>query len=217
MRVRFDRFTLDLGTRQLFDGDREVHLEPRAYDLLALLVRERPNVLSKSVLQQHLWPKTFVAEANLSNLVAEIRAALGDQARAPRFVRTAHRRGYAFCAETTTASVARVRPSAYGLSWLEWGKKRFRLSPGENVVGRDPDAQVFLDASTVSRRHARVTVGSSDTEIEDLGSKNGTFLGDERVTSPVRLADGNVIRIGSLVLTFHAKPLIGSTETQRTK
>jgi len=99
VRFRFGAFTLDLESRQLTSGGQEVHLEPKAFELLSALVLERPKALSKTDLQERLWPGTFVAEANLSNLVAEIRAALGDPARAPKFVRTAHGFGYAFCAE----------------------------------------------------------------------------------------------------------------------
>ena len=99
MRIRFGPFTLDLESRQLISAGREIHLEPKAFELLSALVLERPKALSKGDLQERLWPGTFVAEANLSNLVAEIRAALGDPARAPKFVRTAHGFGYAFCGE----------------------------------------------------------------------------------------------------------------------
>jgi Tol biopolymer transport system component/DNA-binding winged helix-turn-helix (wHTH) protein len=99
VRLRFGPFTLDLESRQLTSAGREIHLEPKAFELLSALVLERPKALSKADLQERLWPGTFVAEANLSNLVAEIRAALGDPARAPKFVRTAHGFGYAFCGE----------------------------------------------------------------------------------------------------------------------
>ena len=99
MRIRFGPFTLDLESRQLISAGQEIHLEPKAFELLSALVLERPKALSKADLQERLWPGTFVAEANLSNLVAEIRAALGDPARAPKFVRTAHGFGYAFCGE----------------------------------------------------------------------------------------------------------------------
>lgn len=99
MRIRFGPFTLDLESRQLTSAGRDIHLEPKAFDLLSALVLERPKALSKADLQERLWPGTFVAEANLSNLVAEVRAALGDPARAPTFVRTAHGFGYAFCGE----------------------------------------------------------------------------------------------------------------------
>ena len=164
------------------------------------------------MLQQRLWPETFVAEANLSNLVAEIREALGDRARAPLFVRTAHGFGYAFCGEATTLPGATEpdRPSC----WLEWGTAALSSVRGEHVVGRDPDVEVRLDASTVSRRHARLVVTAEGTVLEDFGSKNGTFRGSERVTSPVQLADGDAIRIGSLLVTFHVRAPSGSTDTQ---
>ena len=212
MKIRFGMFTLDLDTRQLTRGRRVMHLAPKAFELLAMLVLARPKVLSKAVLQERLWPRTFVAEANLSNLVAEIREALGDRARKPHFVRTAHGFGYAFCGDATTLSSATEsdRPSC----WLEWGSRRFPLSAGEHVVGRDPDVEVRLDASTVSRRHARLVVTAEGTVLEDFGSKNGTFRGSERVTSPVPLADGDVIRIGSLIVTFHVRTLMMSTDTQ---
>jgi DNA-binding winged helix-turn-helix (wHTH) protein len=212
VRIRFAPFTLDLDTRQLTRGKREIHLTSKAYELLATLVLDRPKVLSKRILQQRLWPETFVAEANLSNLVAEIREAIGDRARAPQFIRTAHGFGYAFCGEATSlpSATGPDRPSC----WLEWGSRRFPLSAGEHVVGRDPDVEVRLDASTVSRRHARLVVTPEGTMLEDFGSKNGTFRGSERVGSPVQLADGDSIRFGSLLVTFHVRTPVGSTETQ---
>ena len=212
MKIRFGPFTLDLDTRQLTQGKREIHLAPKAFELLATLVLDRPKVLSKAVLQQRLWPETFVAEANLSNLVAEIREALGDRARAPQFIRTAHGFGYAFCGDATTLSSATEPDRPW--CWIEWGRRRFPLSEGEHVVGRDPDVEVRLDASTISRRHARLVVTPGGTALEDFGSKNGTFRGSERVTSPVQLADGDSIRFGSLLVTFHVRETLGPTETQ---
>ena len=214
LRIRFGAFTFDHETRQLTRGGSEVHLPPKAFELLAILISDRPKVLSKAQLQQHLWPETFVAEANLSNLVAELREALGDRARSPRFIRTAHGFGYAFCGEATPTSEARATSSGGPHCWLEWGTQRYPLSAGENVIGRDPDVEVRLDASTVSRRHARLVVTADGTVLEDFGSKNGTFRGAERVTEPVRLIDGDAIRIGSLLVTFHVRSPLGSTETQ---
>ena len=98
-KISFGAFTLNLETRQLLAGERQVHLTPKAFELLRALIVDRPKVLSKAMLQDTLWPDTTVIEANLANLVAELRAALGDQARAPVFIRTAHGYGYAFCGE----------------------------------------------------------------------------------------------------------------------
>ena len=213
MNIRFGPFTLDLDTRQLTRDNREIHLAPKAFDLLATLALDRPGVVSKDVLIERLWPGTFVAEANLSNLVAEIREALGDRARAPLFIRTAHGFGYAFCGDATTLPGRRDTTADRPACWLEWDKQRFPLSTGEHVIGRDPDADVRLEASTVSRRHARLVVTAEGTVLEDFGSKNGTFLGGERVTSPVPLADGDAIHLGSLLVTFRVRALLMSTDT----
>ncbi len=97
---------------------------------------------------------------------------------------------------------------------LRWGARQIPLVMGENIVGREPDVQVTLDATTVSRRHAKITVTGVDTLVEDLGSKNGTFVRGERLTGPVRLADRDLIGFGSLSLTFHERAPLMSTETQ---
>jgi len=222
VQIRFGPFTLDLDTRQLIrtasaaavlGRGEEVHLSPKAFELLATLALERPHVISKEKIQERLWPQTFVSEANLSNLVAEVRDALGDSARAPRYIRTVHRFGYAFFADATILRTGRDSAPHVPVCWIAWGERRFSLSPGEHVIGRDPDVDVRLDAATVSRRHARLVVTAEGAAIEDLGSKNGTFRAGEPVTSPVALFDGDSIGIGSLVVTFHTRG-DDTTETQ---
>jgi DNA-binding winged helix-turn-helix (wHTH) protein len=213
VRIRFGPFTFDLDTRQLTQGDGELHLSPKAFELLAALVLDRPKVLSKAVLLKRLWPETFVEEANLSNLVAEIREALGDRTRPALYVRTAHGFGYAFCGDAAPVPAVRdvvlERPSC----WLEWGRRRFPLLLGAHVIGRDADVEVRLDAPTVSRRHPRVVVTAEGALLEDFGSKNGTFRGGAPVSAPVRLADGDTIHIGSLLVTYHVRALLMSTDT----
>ena len=212
MQTRLGAFTIDQDARQLMEGPHEIHLAPKAFELLAILVAERPNALSKDVLQQRLWPGTFVVEANLSNLIAEIREALGDRARAPRFIKTKHRFGYAFCADAT--DVDRQKTDAgQPRCWLDWGRQRFPLSSGQHVVGRDPEVEIRLDDTTVSRRHAQLLVTADGTVLEDFGSKNGTFRGDERVTSPILLADGDALRFGSLLVTYRVHSLSMTTDT----
>ena len=211
MRIRFGLFTLDDRTRQLLKGERTVPLSPKAFELLMALASRQPEVLSKTELHERLWPKTFVSEANLSNLVAEVRGALGDRPRTPRFIRTAFGFGYAFCGEAIvvdTEPARSVRPTC----WLEWGRRRFPLFAGTYVVGRDADVEIRLDAGTVSRRHARIVISDELMTLEDFGSKNGTYLEGERVHDAVPLADGDSIRIGSVLLTFHIRDA-GATET----
>jgi DNA-binding winged helix-turn-helix (wHTH) protein len=213
VRIGFGPYVLDLDTRQLTRGPREIHLTPKAFELLVTLALNRPKVLSKRILLERLWPDTFVAEANLSNLVAEIREAVGDRGRAPRWIRTANRIGYAFCGEAATLAGARPADSDRPTCWLVWGRRHFPLSVGEYVIGRDPDVEIRLDASTVSRRHARLMVTADQALLEDLGSKNGTRRSGECVSGPIALADGDAIHIGSLLVTFHLRQLVMSTET----
>lgn len=214
MRIQFGPFTLDLDTRQLMRDRAAIHISPKAFQLLATLVEERPKVLAKSVLQERLWPETFVAEANLSNLIAEIRGALDDDSRKPSWVRTAYGFGYAFIGDAITSAGATQSTANRPDCWLEWGPRRFPLLPGAHVIGRDADVEIRLDATTVSRRHARLTVTGHEAVLEDFGSKNGTRRGSEHVTAPVHLADGDTLHFGSLLLTFHQRTVVVSTDTQ---
>jgi DNA-binding winged helix-turn-helix (wHTH) protein len=212
VRICFGRFALDLDTRQLTRDNVEIHLTPKAFELLVILTQDRPKVLSKATLVERLWPGTFVVEANLSNLVAEIRHALGDRNRT--WVRTAHGVGYAFCGDAIRLPETERGELERPTCWLEWGRQRFQLSLGEHVIGRDPAVEIRLDASTVSRRHARLVVTADGAVLEDFGSKNGTRRGGARVTRPVLLVDGDAIHVGSLLLTFHVRTLVMSTDTQ---
>ena len=94
---------------------------------------------------------------------------------------------------------------------LERGKKKFALSEGQNIVGRDPDVDIHLEHGSVSRRHARISVRGSKAVLEDLHSRNGTFVGGRRVESPVELRDGDVIGLGPVTLTFQKLTSPGST------
>jgi pSer/pThr/pTyr-binding forkhead associated (FHA) protein len=97
--------------------------------------------------------------------------------------------------------------------WLVWEARQIALGAGDNVVGRAPDATIWIDALGVSRRHARIRIAEATAILEDLGSKNGTFVGGQRVTTPRLLADGDQIRLGSIVMTFRIPPPAGSTQS----
>lgn len=215
MRVRFGECVLDSETRQLFVGSQEVHLQPKAFQFLELLIQSRPKALSKNAIHEQLWPGTFVSDGTLTSLLAEVRDAVGDQAREPRFVRTVHRFGYAFCGQ---AQEVREQPSAVSgqktACWLIRGRRRYALPPGETILGRDPGAAVFLDDASVSRRHARIVVSDAGATLEDLGSKNGTHLGEKRVESVEPLSDGDRIRVGSVSLALRIYPMPDSTLTK---
>lgn len=203
MKTRFGPFTLDSATRQLCCGDAEIHLSRKAFDLLSTLLAERPKVMEKDELHRALWPDSHVDAAGLNVLVGDVRRALGDDARRPQFIRTVHGVGYAFCAEATHIPETPV-PATTTPCWLAWGDRTFRLTDGENVIGRDPRCSIWLDAPRVSRQHASIVINlAQDTVVLcDLRSTNGTFLGRSRVTQPVPLADGADVRIGTVALKF---------------
>jgi DNA-binding winged helix-turn-helix (wHTH) protein len=212
--LRFGEFALDVRTRRLLRAEQEIHLSPKAFDLLTLLIEHRAQAMSKGDLQKLLWPSTYVLETNLAGLVAEIRRVLEDPADDPRFIRTVHRFGYWFVA--TVAADGSGAPAAGRIRyWLLWDARQIPLESGDNIVGRAPDAAVWIDAPGVSRHHARIRLDGTAVTLEDLGSKNGTYLHGERVAAPAPLCDGDQIRLGSVVVTFRIPPPAASTETAR--
>lgn len=214
--VSFGAFMLNLDSRELLRGSRAVPLTPKAYQLLEILVTNRPKALSKFDLQERLWPDTFVLDKNLVNLVAEIRQALGDDPAEPRFVRTVHRFGYAF--QLPAAETASDNPTGNNTAVrfrLQWANGGARLGEGEHVLGRDPDLELFFDSPGVSRRHALIRVAGDSATLEDLDSKNGTFVDDRSLDARTQLHDGDRIRIGSIQLTFNAVTAPVSTRTER--
>jgi DNA-binding winged helix-turn-helix (wHTH) protein len=217
MTVAFGAFTFDSNTRELLDEGRRVHLSPKAFDLLRLLLERRPAVVGKRELLDGVWPDTFVSEASLSVLVSEVRQVLRDDSRQSQFIRTVHRVGYAFSGEVRVLSPAAVSaaPASHQPCWLTRDDRSFALAPGENVIGRDPRCAVWVEASGVSRRHACIEVGPTGATIADLASRNGTFVAGERVTTPRPIADGAVIELGAATLVFRAWSDVGAPRTER--
>jgi DNA-binding winged helix-turn-helix (wHTH) protein len=207
--ARFGVFVLDLDRRQLTRDGNEIHLTPKAFDLLAMLVDEAPRVVRKTELHERLWPATFVSDATLVGHVKEVRRALGDRDVRTPMIRTAHGVGYAFTAPIDRGS---VRPTAVS-RWIVAGSRRIALIEGENTIGRDPTATVFLDVAGVSRRHARIVISERGTVLEDLGSKNGTRIGETPVNGAVALHDGDPIHLGPVLIVYHASASGVSTET----
>jgi DNA-binding winged helix-turn-helix (wHTH) protein len=215
MRIVFGGFTFDADRRLLLRGSKPVHIGPKAFDLLRQLIECRPNVVSKATLIDRLWPKTFVADNSLATLVNDLRMAVDDDARDPQVIRTAHGVGYAFIADAVDAGHDRRPGSDRALSdWLlVWGQTTLPLFVGENVIGRPAQGVIGITAPTVSRQHARIFTSGENATLEDLGSKNGTWVGATRVTGTHAVKHGDEIRFGLVLVRLVRIVSDASTKT----
>ena len=208
MHVTFDRFEFDLERRALLENGAPVALSPKAFRLLQVLLERAPRALSKQELTESVWPQTFVEESNLASLVAELRTALGDSARNPRFVRTVHGFGYSFQMEVTPVTAR--EPAAL----IVYDGEEIPLFEGNNILGRDrATAEIVIEHATVSRRHACIVVGGEGVMIHDLDSKNGTFVDDVRLGGAVPLEDGATFVLGDARIVFRRRAASPSTIT----
>jgi len=216
MGVVFGECEFDPGRRVLLRHGSATPLSPKAFQLLALLLDRRPEAVAKTELLQCLWPESFVSDASLHNLVAEVRAALGDSPRAARFIRTVPRYGYAFHGDARPAAPADL--SAPGLPGPRLVSRHgeWLLPEGSNLVGRDRDCAVRVSSAALSRRHARIVVTNGEARVQDLGSKNGTRVNGRRFTQPVALKEGDRIQFGSVTMTYRTLDALPSTITRRT-
>jgi len=207
VRLCFHQCVLDTERRSLTRGGGAVPLSPKAFRLLEVLVERRPSAVPSRELRELVWPDSPVGGTTLARLVNEVRAAIGDDARPPRVIRTVQRFGYAFAAppEGSSAEVAAYR--------LVLDNREVTLHPGENLLGRVKDGVVWIESRTASRRHARILVEGSQVVLEDLGSKNGTFLRGQRIVAPILLADGDVFRLGSVSMKLRAVQSDEATDT----
>lgn len=210
MLFAFAEFVLDVGQRRLLREGRDVRLGLKAFELLHMLLARSPSALSKDEMIAHVWPETFVTESSLTTLVGELRTALDDQASQPRFIRTIHSYGYAFqCA-------IRYEPDV-GVMLSSWrlihGSREIILAVGEITLGRSGPGVVAFDVPGVSRRHARLTIRGDLMTLQDLGSKNGTWVGQVPATTPICVKDGDEIRLGPLVVVVRSSGLELPTET----
>jgi len=216
MRVRFGECVFDSVTRELTRSGQTVHLPPKAFHLLELLLSERPRPVARAEITDVLWPDTTVGSSSVARVVADVRAAIGDDARRPRLLRTVHGFGYAFSGDTAFEKGPGMEQLDALACRLVWGEREFPLGEGEHVIGRLPDVSAWIDSTGVSRRHARIVVSRGQAVLEDLGSKNGTWLAGKRLTEPSGLSDGDLITVGSVVLKFRAARVAVTTQTDVT-
>jgi DNA-binding winged helix-turn-helix (wHTH) protein len=213
MTVVFGDCVFDRASRELTCRGAVVHGGPKLLALLELLLDARPRALTKDEIHKSLWGATFVSDATLTSLVAELRAAIGDDARSPRFIRTIHGYGYRFFGEATVATPCPSSDVLATTCRVIVGDRDIVLPVGEHVLGRSGDASIVVDEAGVSRHHARITIDAHTATLRDLGSKNGTVVNGSAVEGAVRLTDGAIIVLGATALTFRIVEALGSTET----
>ena len=213
MPVRFGDCRLDLEARTLSRNGRDVHLLPKPFELLRILIDARPRPISKSELIERVWPGRFMSDASLTRAVNQVRAAVGDMTRDGGIIRTVHGYGYAFAADIVDERIPTGEASPRQTCWIVMGRRSFPLPEGEHIVGREPNASIWLDSPRVSRRHARLVVRGERAVVEDLASKNGTFVQGVRIRGPVTVDPGDRIQVGPFALTFHVGVDSRSTES----
>jgi DNA-binding winged helix-turn-helix (wHTH) protein len=201
MRYRFAGFTLDVDSRALSDASQAIRLSPKAYELLVYLVEKSPAAASRQEIYDHLWPQTFVDASSLHTQVHDLRRAIGDKERS--LIRNVYGYGLILGAPVTHAD--RAGPAQFH---LVIGDLVFNLKAGDNLVGRDHDCDVRIDFPSVSRHHARIAITGDGASIADLGSKNGTQVGERRLRAPAMLQHGDRVLFGSISAIIRAvKPL----------
>lgn len=196
--LRFGAFIFEPSARQLQINGTPVHLTAKAIDLLSVLTSRHPDAVSKKDIHQRLWPDTFVSDVSLTTLIFELRTALGESARKPRFIRTVHGYGYAFQGDSGQNPTSDEETPFC----IIYDGREFGLQRGENLLGRSRDCRVRVDSTRVSRRHARITIDGDAALIEDCGSRNGTWISGERAAGRVRLSDGDDIAIAGHKMLF---------------
>lgn len=218
MLLCFGSCRIDSDRRQIVRDGGERHLPPKAYDLLLVLIEERPKVVGKEDLLRRIWPDAYVSDANLAVLVGDIRAAIGDSARHQAFIRTHHGIGYSFIADVAEVARPAAITDSGSVAALQIGDRRVLLADGFYTVGRDSECDITLHHASVSRLHGRVRVSGGTLTVEDAGSKNGTWIGGTRIEISPPLPHGQVVTFGMVRTTVCLEPasspstLTGGTE-----
>lgn len=221
--VRFAEFELDLAAYILRSGGERVRLEKMPMEVLILLVRASGALVERGEIQAVLWGSDVFVEhdAAINTAVRKIRQALGDDAEKPRFVETVVGKGYRFvaCVESLRPrgqrnAIASVRPAArrtFPSYSVTRGADEFILERGVTVLGRDPSVGIYVEHPSVSRHHARISIDGGEAVLEDLKSRNGTFLDGRRIDAPTIIHHGALIGLGAITLTFRVLSAPAST------
>jgi DNA-binding winged helix-turn-helix (wHTH) protein len=225
---RFGEFELDVAAYALRRAGQRIKLEKIPMEVLVLLVRRAGTLVNRTEIQAALWGSDVFVDQDsaINTAIRKIRRALADDAEHPRFVETVVGKGYRFiaplepdgadvCLKGSGVDVGKKSSDRLGHRLPNYvitrGKRQFVLDRGENLLGRDPEATVYIDHPSVSRRHARISIDSARAVLEDLKSRNGTFVDGRKIETPTDIHHGAIIGLGPITLTFVVLPAIAST------
>lgn len=202
--VRFGRHRFDPHAGRLWAGAREIRLTPKAAAVLAALVRRAGEPVTRRELFSAVWGDTVVGDATLTTCVRELREALEDDVRLPRFIETRHRRGYRFVARLEPPEAGPAEPgpaSAPGpvvgraaelqalrgcLAEADAGRRQIVFLTGEPGIGKTTLVQAFLRGLT-GRRDLRIARGQC---VEQYGAGEAYLPLMQALTGLARGADG---------------------------
>lgn len=224
---RLGEWRVEPAANTLTRGSEEIRLEPKVMMVLNSLAGRAGEVVSKRELIDEVWNTEFIAENSLTRVIANLRRALGDDARNPSHIQTISKRGYRLIAEVDDGSqkelARRWSPGSYEpLAVIVGDGVRFGNRPGSErcdhvlicgdqeiplivptiVFGRGEQSDIQFLVSEVSRVHARLDVAKGRAVIEDLRSKNGTKVNNRIIDRPHRLSSGDAIVIGPNTLVY---------------
>jgi DNA-binding winged helix-turn-helix (wHTH) protein len=155
--VGFDAYQLDVARHRLCRGEHEIPLRPKSWDVLCYLV-ERPGLLvTKDALHREMWPDTAVSDNTLTQVITELRQALGDKPRTPRIIETVHGRGFRFVAEVKSLGEETGAPTSAAEDWAPMAT----LLRGETApafVGRQAELARLHECFSLASQGARQIV-----------------------------------------------------------
>jgi len=227
MILRFDGWSLDPNSAELTREGEKIRLQEQPLQILQALLANPGQVVTRDELVARLWPKGIVDfETGLNTAIRRLRAALREDADAPRYIETLPRRGYRFIGRLEAAAPA----SEHELQTLMMGAggstqrrtdclviihapqqvdvgRRYALDKDVTGIGRGLENDIVLVSQNVSRRHTRIEFRDGKPWVVDEASTNGTFINEE--TQPTRdgpLAPGDSLRVGDRVFVYLSGP-----------
>jgi DNA-binding winged helix-turn-helix (wHTH) protein len=200
---RLGEWVVDPRANRVSQGTTTVQLEQRVMSVLLCLAENAGEVVTRQRLVDSVWDEGFVADNTVTHAIAELRKAFRDCARDPLFIETIHRRGYRLIApvilDAPQADGYNLEPVRFLAIFRE---TEYPLWQGEYLIGRDPECAITIPSMKVSRHHARITVEGPRTLLDDLESKNGTFLNGIRIECSTAINGGDLIGIGRITETI---------------